>query len=224
MLFLLFGSSAAGKTTLVRDVLPLVPRVEGHDFDELQPPAGADTAWRHRAFATWVDTALALQEGGVDLLLCGQTPLGELLATPAAIQLEAISACLIDCDDATRAARLDGRGAEWFARTAGPLQQQYTWPEWVTRHLMWADWLRKHAEDPSWMPQVIRIPETKREMKWERWSDWTAGDSRWSVSTIDTSHLSRPTAAEILATWITTERDLLQRNTHPLSHGSWAAA
>jgi len=224
VLYLLFGSSASGKTTLVHDVLPLVAGVEGHDFDEIQPPPGADTAWRHRTYEAWVGRAVTLQEQGVDLLLCGQTPLGELLATPSAIKLEAISACLIDCDDATRAARLEGRGAAWFARSAGPLQEQYTWPEWVEQHLMWADWLRRHAHDPTWMPHVIRIRETENEMRWERWSAWAAQDARWRVRTVDTSTASRTAAAETLAGWIDAERDLFRREEHPLACGRWATA
>src|ERR671938_1102039 len=94
----------------MRDVQPLVEGVEGHDFDELQPPPGADTAWRHRAYGVWIAKALECQRRGIDLLLAGQAPFGELLAAPGAPELEAISACLVDCDDRTRAARLDGRG------------------------------------------------------------------------------------------------------------------
>jgi hypothetical protein len=60
---------------------------------------------------------LVYQAEGTDLLLAGQTPLGELLAAPSAPRLEAISACLIDCDDETRVARLQSRGPEWFARS-----------------------------------------------------------------------------------------------------------
>jgi hypothetical protein len=224
VLFLVFGSSASGKTTAVQDVLPLVRDVEGHDFDELDPPPGADIAWRHHAYGEWIGRALECEERGIDLLLCGQTPLGELLASPAAPKVEAISACLIDCDDATRAARLDGRGAPWFARTAGHLQDQYSWPEWVNRHLMWADWLRRHARDPTWMTHVIQVPETAGEMRWERWRDWTRDDPRWRVRVIDTSATSRATVADALAAWIHEERERLEAGTHPLKKGHWATA
>jgi hypothetical protein len=217
VLFLLFGSSASGKTTLVHDVLGLVNGVEGHDFDEIHPPPGADTAWRHRAYSEWIDKALALQEEGIDLLLCGQTPFGELLAAPNASQLEAISACLIDCEDVTRARRLEERGDPWFERTAGPLIHSYTWPEWVQTHLNWAEWLRRHAEDPTWMPHVIRIPETEREMQWGRWSGWKAGDPRWRVYVVDTSAQSRAHAADALAKWIEAERALHRAGRHPLA-------
>jgi hypothetical protein len=222
VLFLVFGASASGKTTLVRDVVALVDRVEAHDFDELEPPPGADTAWRHRAYTHWLSRALDLEGKGTALLLCGQTPLGEVLAAPAATELEALSACLVDCDDPTRAARLEGRGSTWFARTAGALQSDYTWPEWVSRHLMWADWLRRHAADPTWRPDVIRIPETEREMHWGRWSGWTRGDPRWQVHTIDTTKTPPPVAAERLAAWIAAERALLRCGVHPLARGRWA--
>ena len=77
-------------------------------------PVGADTEWRHGANEKWVCRAVDYQAAGIDLLLAGQTPLGELLATPSAPQLEAISACLLDCDDETRVERLKARGPEWF--------------------------------------------------------------------------------------------------------------
>ncbi|HST15297.1 MAG TPA: hypothetical protein VLJ44_10665 [Gaiellaceae bacterium] len=221
MVFLLFGSSASGKTTLVHDVVPLVDRLQGHDFDEIAPPPGADTAWRHRTYRGWVDRALELQEQHIDLLLCGQTPFGELLAAPRAHELEAISACLIDCDDVTRAGRLDERGEPWFERSAGPLMDTFTWPEWVQNHLRWADWLRRHACDPTWMPHVIRIPETANEMNWARWQDWSVGDYRWRVHTIDTTARPRERAASDLATWIGHERNLFEVGAHPLVAG-WA--
>jgi hypothetical protein len=221
LFFLLFGSSASGKTTLMNDALPLVRNLEGHDFDELEPPPGADTAWRHRGYPTWVERALECEQRGNDMVLCGQTPFGELLASPHAPRLEAISACLIDCDDVTRAARLEGRGETWFARTAGPLQETHTWPDWVDRHLKWADWLRRHAQDPTWMPHVIRVPESEDEMRWERWSDWTAGDPRWRVHAIDTSATPRPVAARALAEWVEDERKLLGDGQHPLAKDAW---
>jgi hypothetical protein len=223
MLFLLFGSSASGKTTVMHDALPLVRNVEGHDFDELEPPPAADLSWRHRANRVRLARALELEQRSTDLLLCGQTPLGELLAMGDATKLEAISACLIDCDDATRAARLDGRGPEWFERTAGDFQKMYSWPEWVSRHLMWADWLRQHAKNPTYMTHAIHSPETEDEMRWERWNTWTADDPRWHVEVLDTTTHTRETAAQALAEWIETERALRDSDKHPLARGRWAS-
>jgi hypothetical protein len=108
-----------------------------HDFDEIGVPPGADAAWRRRANEDWVRRALDFRAQGMDMLLAGQTPLGELLEAPSAPRLEAISACLLDCDDETRIARLRARGPEWFTRSAGELQD----------YLNWAEWLRSHARE-----------------------------------------------------------------------------
>jgi hypothetical protein len=108
-----------------------------HDFDEIGVPPGADAAWRRRANEEWSRRALDYQAQGIDLLLAGQTPLREFLEAPSALLLEAISACLLDCDDETRIARLRARGSEWFTRSAGELQH----------YLNWAEWLRSHARE-----------------------------------------------------------------------------
>src|SRR5919204_6432024 len=106
MIFLVSGSSAAGKTYALKELREQKPELAIHDFDEIGVPPKADTAWRHRANEAWLQRALEYQAEGVDLLLAGQTPFGELLATPSATRLEALSACLIDCDDETRLTRL----------------------------------------------------------------------------------------------------------------------
>jgi len=208
VLFLLFGSSAAGKT-FVLDRLRgrRVAHLAIHDFDEIGVPPGADTAWRHRANEQWVRRALEYQEDGTDLLLAGQTPFGELLATPSAPCLEAISACLIDCDDKTRVARLQARGPEWFARTAADLQN----------YLSWAAWMREHAADPSRPTEVIRHEATEDEMRWSRWSGWTAADPRWRVRAVDTSAQPVEEVAVTLVEWIEAERALVRSGAHPLA-------
>ena len=207
MLFLLFGSSAAGKTVVLNVLRGRVADLAIHDFDEIGVPPGADTAWRHRADEQWVRRALEYQAVGTDLLLAGQTPFGELLAAPSALQLEAISACLIDCDDATRVARLRAREREWFARTAGDLQD----------YIAWAAWMRGHAADPSWQTDVIQHETTADEMHWSRWTDWRAGDPRWRVRVIDTSSLPVDEVAATLVEWINEERTLLRSGGHPLA-------
>jgi hypothetical protein len=138
MLFLLFGSSVAGKTAALNALRGRVDRLAIHDFDEIGVPPRADTAWRHRANEQWLRRALEYQADGIDVLLAGQTPLGELLALPAALDLEAVSACLLDCDDDTRSERLRARGADWFASTGGTLED----------YLAWAAWMREHAASP----------------------------------------------------------------------------
>jgi hypothetical protein len=99
VLVLIFGSSAAGKTSVLSALCERVPKLAIHDLDEIGVPPGADTAWRRRANEEWVRRALDYQADGTDLLLAGQTPFREILATPSASFLEAISACLLDCDE-----------------------------------------------------------------------------------------------------------------------------
>lgn len=196
MLFLLFGSSAAGKTVTLDALRGRVARLAVHDFDEIAVPAGADTAWRHRATEEWVRRALAYQADATDLLLAGQIPIGELLAAPSAPKLDAVAACLLDCDDETRLARLRARGPEWLARVPGELQD----------YVNWADWMRRHAADPQWMKHVIQVPETADEMQWSRWDNWAAGDPRWRVRVVDTAAAPVEEVADQLARWIEEER------------------
>jgi hypothetical protein len=211
VLFLVFGSSAAGKTSALRALRGLFGNLAIHDFDEIGVPPGADTAWRHRANEQWVRRALEYQSEGTDLLLAGQTPFGELLATPSAPRLEAISGCLLDCDDETRVARLRARGPEWFDRTGGDLRD----------YLNWAAWMRAHAANPIWRTDVI-CPEGEDapEMHWSRWSGWRRGDKRWRVHVIDTSALPVKEVAVKVGDWISAERALLRSGEHPLADAS----
>jgi hypothetical protein len=204
--FLLFGSSAAGKSFVLRGLAQRVPDLAIHDFDEIGVPAGADTEWRHAANEKWVRKAIDCQAAGTDLLLAGQTPFGELLATPSAPQLEAISACLLDCDDETRVERLNRRGPESLAGTAGNAEA----------YLNWAEWMRRHAHDSTWQINVIRRPATEQDMVWDRWTPWPTGDPRWRVQVIDTSALPVEKVADELAAWIARERTLLAEGKHPL--------
>lgn len=144
------------------------------------------------------------------MLLAGQTPLGELLAAPSAPLVEAISACLLDCDDHTRTARMNARGSEWLARNGGRIED----------FLSWAAWMRRHAADPQWRPEVIRHNGGDPQMDWDRWSDWCAGDPRWRVEVIDTPAISVQVVAARLAEWIEQERSLFAAGFHPLT--SWA--
>jgi hypothetical protein len=210
VLFLLFGSSGAGKTFALSALRDRVRNLVIHDFDELGVPVDADRAWRHRSNEIWLRRTLEYQARGIDLLLAGQTPLGELLATPSALLVDGISACLVDCDDETRAARLRARGEEWWARAHGELDD----------YLGWAAWMRRHAEDPRWLPEVIVADDGLPEMRWDRWSGWQAGDPRWRVRVIDTSALRVEQVAFALAEWIGDERDLLRSGAHPLA--AWA--
>lgn len=210
LLFLLFGSSAAGKTFSLSGLRDRLPGLAIHDFDEIGLPSDADTAWRHRGNEAWVRRALDYQARGTDALVAGQTPLGELLAAPSAPLVEAVSACLLDCDDETRVARLRARGSDWLARAPGD----------VEAYLSWAAWMRGHANDPSWRPDVIRHPATEGEMRWQRWSRWRPGDPRWRVRVIDTSALPVERVVDELAAWVGEERALFRAGSHPLA--GWA--
>ena len=212
MLFLLFGSSGAGKTYALNELRPRnVARLAIHEFDETGVPVGADTPWRHDRNEAWLLRGLEYQAEGVDLLLAGQTPLGEILAAPSASRYEAISACLMDCSDGVREVRLRNRGTDWLERTGGSMQD----------YLNWANWMRRHSTDPTWMPEVIRVRGSTAVMQWDRWSSWKAGDPRWRIHSVDTTALPVERVADELVEWIQGERAALDAGLHPLMTSLW---
>jgi len=77
--------------------------------------------------------------------------------------------------------------------------------------------MREHAADPSWRPDVIRHEATEDEMRWSRWSGWTAADPRWRVRAIDTSSLPVEQVAAALIEWIEEERGLVRTGAHLLA-------
>ncbi|MFC8800371.1 hypothetical protein ACFT2C_21760, partial [Promicromonospora sp. NPDC057138] len=168
-----------------------------HDFDELGVPTGADLRWRQRTMELWVRRALEYQERGVDLLLAGQSPLGEVLAAPSAPLLDGIAVCLVDVADEVRRTRLAERDpGRWDAPA-------------IDAFLGWADWHRQHALDPRNRPDVI-IENSWPEMAWHRWTGWHAGDSRWRTELLDTT--SQPLAKSMaqVERWIAERRGLLR--------------
>jgi len=213
MLFLIFGSSCSGKTTLLYALRARQPELEIHDFDEVGVPGDADTAWLHRANEQWVQVALAEQAEGHDFVLAGQTPLGELLAAPSAARLDAISACLLDCEDTARLVRMRGRGDDWAARFDGDLED----------FVHWGEWMRGHARDPRFRQFVIR-ERCDPSMQWERWSEWRMNDPRWRVRIVDTSHVSVDEVADELERWLEEERELVRSGRHPLTGAALSAA
>lgn len=102
------GSSCSGKTTAARTCAG-IDGVVVHDFDEIGVPSTADTAWRQLSLEQWVQRVLDYQDQGLDVLLAGQSPLGEVLATPSAVRLDGIAACLVDVADHERLRRLEHR-------------------------------------------------------------------------------------------------------------------
>ncbi|WP_328506472.1 hypothetical protein [Streptomyces sp. NBC_00391] len=209
MLFKLTGSSCSGKTTLAYGTASKLQQIVVHDFDELGVPEGADLHWRHRMTEMWVRRALEYQERGVDLLLTGQSPLGEVLAVPSAPRLDGIAVCLVDVADEVRRARLAERSpGRWDAPA-------------VDAFVGWAAWHRQHALDPRHRPDVI-IDNSWPEMAWHRWTSWHAGDRRWRTQLLDTT--DQPVAKSVaqVERWVTEQRGVHRADQLALSH-DWAS-
>ncbi|WP_329485426.1 AAA family ATPase [Kitasatospora sp. NBC_01246] len=206
MLLKLTGSSCSGKTTLANAVGERLEKAVVHDFDELGVPEGADRQWRNRMTEMWVRRALEYQDHGLDLLLTGQSPLGEVLAVPSAPLLDGIAVCLVDVSDEIRRRRLTHRDpGRWD-------------PPAVDAFLGWADWHRKHARDPRYRPDVI-INDSWPEMAWQHWTEWTADDRRWSTHLIDTTDQPITDSADQVTQWIAGQREALRSGRLALSRG-----
>lgn len=148
-------------------------------------PADADSAWRHSALEHWLLRAVAEHRAGGHLVICGQVPMGELLAAPSADALDGIAVCLLHCSPEVRRERLVGRGAN---------------PDGLHDHLALGEWFYRHALDPGHLPHVIRVASSV-DMRWDRWHDWTAEDARWSFEVIDTDALTREQVATRVVAW-----------------------
>jgi hypothetical protein len=208
VLFVLTGSSAAGKTTVLSKLAVRDGDLEVHDFDELGVPRGASPRWRQEATEEWTRRVVASPGTTRDTLIAGQTPIGEWLAVPSATALEGIAVCLLDVGDQIRAARLRQRPS---AITPDRIQLGHL--------LAWASWHRSHAADPQWRQDVIRQGGWER-MRWERWQHWQRGDRRWDVVRLDTSSAPVEETAEELARWIAERRTSHCARSLPLS-GRW---
>lgn len=142
----------------------------------------------------WVRRALEHGARGEDLLLTGQSPLGEILACPSAVLLDRIAVCLVDVEDSVRRERLAERDpGKWTSAE-------------LDAYLGWAAWQRAHAEDPRHRPGVL-IEDGWPPMRWDRWSDWTAGDARWRTHRLDTTGRTVAESAAELAAWVRSERE-----------------
>jgi hypothetical protein len=213
MLFLLTGSSGAGKSSVLVELPGLVDDLLPLDVDELRPPPDVVRAWWQEQVEALVRRAVDVQGRGVDAVVAGWTPLGEILATPSAVELEGIAAMLLDCDDGTRNARLARRAGagDWWGGE-----------ESIVKSLRAAAWMRGHALDPQWQQDVLRVGAWAG-MRWERWVDWQAGDRRWAVEPLDTTLLSVVEIAERVAAWISRGRKALRDGTLPLSGVWWGS-
>jgi hypothetical protein len=187
VLLLVTGASGSGKSATLAAMASRLPagRVTCAEFDSVGVPAGADQAWRHGTVEHWVRSAAGEQLQGRHLILFGQVPVGELLAAPSAGRLEAIAACLLHCSPVIRRERLAARGMR---------------EDELADHLAFGQWFRGHMSDPAYQPEVIKVA-TGVPMRWDRWSDWTAGDPRWSFEVIDTGALTPGQTADRVAAW-----------------------
>lgn len=194
MMFVLTGSSAAGKSAVLPALAARVTSLDPHDFDELGVPRGASHRWRQEATEAWTQRVVASQADGRDTLIAGQTPIGEWLAVPAATELDGVAVCLLDVSDRVRAQRLGRRSAG-----IAPGRTE------LGHLLAWASWHRSHAADPQCRQHVIRQGGWER-MRWQRWQHWTRDDRRWDVVTLDTSIARIDETVEQLAHWIAERR------------------
>ena len=185
MFFLLSGASASGKKTTVRAVIPRVDNLEGYHDNRFAEEWGLD---RLDNLERWVDMAIELQEDGVDLLIGGNSPLGELLAVPRSIHLDGIAACLLDCYDFNRFDRFVERGEDPDDPPG-------------LDHYCWAAYHRLHSRSPRW-EQHVCTERPNPQFIWSRWLDWPAGDPRWVVPIIDNTRLSVDKTASRVAEWI----------------------
>ena len=208
MLLKLTGSSCSGKTTLAFAVADRLQRIAVHDFDEVGVPEHPDSLWRHRTTEMWVRRALEYQRSGIDLLLTGQSPLGEVLAVPSAPLLDGIGICLVDVTDEAQRDRLIKRDGE-------------RWDESATdAFLGWATWHRGHALDPRHRPDVI-VNGSWPSMAWHRWTEWTAEDPRWRSHLLDTTGKTVATSVSHVEQWIAEQRDAHRSGRLALSR-DWA--
>jgi hypothetical protein len=192
VLLTISGSSCSGKTTAARACADL-PGLVVHDFDEIGVPSDADRDWRQRSMEHWVRRALDYQEAGLDVLLTGQSPLGEVLACPSAVDLDGVAACLLDVADDERLRRLE-------RRDPGKWQ-----PDRTRSFIGWAKWHRGHAADPRYLPEAITTDGWPR-MEWQRWSGWPSGDPRWIVTVLDTTGRTVEQSTADLRGWVAAAR------------------
>ncbi|MER7251809.1 hypothetical protein [Kribbella sp. NPDC000426] len=211
MLLTLTGSSCSGKTTLAHALGTRLHGLVVHDHDEIGVPEDADTQWRHRTTELWIGRALEYQSRGLDLLLTGQSPLGEILASPSAPLLDGIAVCLVDVADNERRRRLSSRdGDKWS-------------PAVVDAFVGWSTWHRGHAEDPRYRPDVI-VDGGWPDMSWDRWSAWTKDDPRWETHLLDTTGRSIAQSVDDLEQWVTEQRSACRSGRLALSNGWWVTA
>ena len=197
------GASGAGKSTVIEGLRDRWPQVVVHEDDEL--PAPPDQAGRHRILDHFLDEAVAYRKAGKVMLYGTNSPLGEVLAAPLAVEVGPIAACVLDCSDRVRVQRVRSRddGASWFGQD----------------QLNWAAFHRMHAADPQWCQSVITAcePDTRH---WSRWTGWQAGDPRWRVGIVSTTELTVQEMVARMASWV--QWHLRDPDSMPLQGQWWA--
>jgi hypothetical protein len=152
---------------------------------------------------------LSYQAVGLDVILTGQSPLGEVLASPSATGLNGIAACLLDVDDGVRRQRLEDRDPG-------------KWDVDAKRSFIgWARWHRGHATDPRHLPEVITANGYER-MRWARWNGWPSTDHRWAVRVIDTTDRTAEQSTADIRRWVADARRDLTAGRLALA-GTWAS-
>ncbi len=204
VLLYLTGSSCSGKTTLVSAAATrCAPPIAVHDVDEPGAPPAAPTEY-------WICRALNYQQRGVDMLLAGQAPLGEVLAAASAPLLDGIAVCLIDVADQVRRDRLAQRDpGKWDTA-------------FVDDFVEWARWHRGQARDPVRRPEVL-LEGNNPGAAWHRWTGWSSDDPRWSTHVLDTTSQPLERSVEQAEAWIAAQRDAHRSGTLPLRYG-WDTA
>lgn len=206
MLFILTGSSGAGKTAVLEHLFGTVENLAVHDFDEVGIPVGADGRWRQQETETWVKRAVWYHARSIDTLVAGQTPLGEWLAVPSATRVDGVAACLLDVNPEVQTERLASRGRTPCDPALKDLKA-------------WAAWHRTHAVDPQY-EQGVLTENGWEAMRWERWDRWTRQHPCWAYSILDTSHVPVEETAAKVRGWIDESRQLHARGELPVS-GRW---
>ena len=185
MLFVISGAAAAGKTTICKAVAERIEDLVLLEEDKLPASTGEE---RLDNLSYWIDEALSIERDGRNAVLGTQAPLGEVLASPRAVELEGIAPCLLDVHDFARMDR-------WVERGVHP-----DWPVGMD-HFCWAAFHRLHARDPQFEQRVM-LDRAHEESVWTRWTGWTADDPRWDVFILDTTNVELESAVRRVIDWI----------------------
>ena len=190
MLYLLSGAAASGKKTVAPIVAGRVSGLVAHHENEISATSRGS---RMANMEQWLERAMTLEAEGQDLLLLAASPLGELLASPRAIELTGIAACVLDCHDHERRRR----------HAVRPVDPR--WP-FAMETLCWAAFHRMHAVDPQFEQRVLRDDASVAHYHWERWASWQRGDPRWYVQLVDNTSQSASETADVVQAWIAQTR------------------